>query len=64
MCVCRDIAFQLQQDQMVAALKGKRNICFLPFFKECLVEKRQKELFQTLDHGEDEWVVVLSAEFH
>ena len=48
----RDIAFQLQRDHMVSALKTNRPICFLPFFKQSLVEKRENELLVTLDHGE------------
>ena len=47
----RDIAFQLQLDQMVDDLKNNEPVCFLPFFKQSLVEKRQQELIQTLDRG-------------
>ena len=43
--------FQLQLDKMVAALKKNDPVCFLPFFKQSLVEKRGQELFTTLDHG-------------
>ena len=48
---CRDIAFQLQQDRMVASLKNNQPVCFLPFFKHSLVEGREHELLTTLDHG-------------
>ena len=48
----RDIAFQLQQERMVKALKQNQPVCFLPFFKHSLVENRQFELLTTLDNGE------------
>lgn len=51
MIFSRDIAFQLQQDRMVSALKNNQPVCFLPFFKHSLVEKREHELLATLDDG-------------
>ncbi|CAI7999674.1 L-fucose kinase [Geodia barretti] len=50
----RDIAFQLQLDRMVAALKNNELVCFLSFFKQSLVENRQHDLFATLDHVVEE----------
>ena len=37
---------------MVTALKNNQPVCFLPFFKQSLVEKRAHELLLTLDQGE------------
>ena len=50
--VNRSISFELQRQRMIAALKENQPVCFLPFFKESLVEKRELDILKTLDEGE------------
>lgn len=47
----RDISFELQRQKMMAALKENAPVCFLPFFKDSLIDRREYDILSTLDQG-------------
>lgn len=49
--IFRNISFELQRRKMVDVLKVNRPECFLPFLLHATLEKKGRQILETLDQG-------------